>query len=208
MNNTAPLSEKIARTISILFHPVLMPVYGMIIIVTAPTLYNYIPFDVKKLLVLIMLINNVLLPLSLIPFFIHRHMISSWDITERKERNIPLILSSILYMITTYIFFRFPVPYFLKTYLIGVTLISLISMIVNFWWKISLHSVAAGTILALVLVLSFKMYTPLIWFLVPVMIAGGLIMSSRLRLNLHNPAEVWTGYLTGIAAFSLVSMLF
>jgi hypothetical protein len=208
MNNTAPLSEKIARTISILFHPVLMPVYGMIIIVTAPTLYNYIPFDVKKLLVLIMLINNVLLPLSLIPFFIHRHMISSWDITERKERNIPLILSSILYMITTYIFFRFPVPYFLKTYLIGVTLISLISMIVNFWWKISLHSVAAGTILALVLVLSFKMYTPLIWFLVPVMIGGGLIMSSRLRLNLHNPAEVWTGYLTGIAAFSLVSMLF
>jgi hypothetical protein len=208
MNNTAPLSEKIARTISIMFHPVLMPVYGMIIIVTAPTLYNYIPFDVKKLLVLIMLINNVLLPLSLIPFFIHRHMISSWDITERKERNIPLILSSILYIITTYIFFRFPVPYFLKTYLVAVTLISLISMVVNFWWKISLHSVAAGTILALVLVLSFKMYTPLIWFLVPVMIAGGLIMSSRLKLNLHNPAEVWTGYLTGIAVFSLVSMLF
>jgi hypothetical protein len=208
MNDTTPFSEKIARAISILFHPVLMPVYGMIIIVTAPTLYNYIPFDVKKLLVLIMLINNVLLPLSMIPFFIHRHMISSWDITERKERNIPLILSSILYMITTYIFFRFPVPYFLKTYVLAVTLISLISMLVNFWWKISLHSVAAGTILALVLVLSYKMYTPLIWFIVPVMIAGGLIMSSRLRLNLHNPAEVWTGYLTGIAIFSLVCLVF
>jgi len=202
------VSEKISKIVSFVFHPVLIPLYGMIIILTAPTLYNFIPFDVKKLLVLILLVNNILLPLSIIPFFIHRHMISSWEITERKDRNIPLMTNTILYIITTYIFYRFPVPYFLKTYLLAIAFVSLVATLINVWWKISLHSVAAGAILALVVVLSYRMYTPLIWFIVPVILISGIIMSARLRLNLHNQAEVWIGYFTGIAGFSLVCLIF
>ena len=64
---------------------------------------------VKKLLFLIMLVNNVLLPLSLLPFFIHRNIISSWTISERKERNIPLdnYYSTLLY----YFIYYFQIPY-------------------------------------------------------------------------------------------------
>jgi hypothetical protein len=210
MNDTETngFAYKTARVISIIFHPLLIPVYGMVIILTAPTLYNFIPFDVKKILVLIMLVLDILLPLSLLPFFIHRNMISSWEITERKDRNIPLIISTMCYITTTYIFFRFPIPYFLKTYILAITFISLVSAGINFCWKISLHSVAAGALLALVMILSLKMYTPLSWFLIPVIIAGGLVMSSRLKLNLHNPVEVWIGYFTGVAGFSFVWMIF
>jgi hypothetical protein len=209
MENTGSvsISDRAATVISIIFHPLLIPVYGMVIILTAPTLYNYIPFDVKKLIVLIILVNNVLLPLSLIPFFVHRNFISSWSITERKDRNIPLIMSTILYIITTYILFRFPIPYFLKTYFLAVAFLSLAATVVNFWWKISLHSIGSGMLLALVLVLSFKMYTPLVWFLVPAILISGIIMSSRLYMNLHNPQQIWTGCLTGFLGFSVITML-
>src|SRR5450759_3034703 len=81
--------DKVAKIIAIIFNPLLMPVYGMAVIFSAPTLFGYLPFNIKKLLLLIMLVNNILLPLSLLPFFIHRNIISSWTISERKERNIP-----------------------------------------------------------------------------------------------------------------------
>ena len=210
MNNSrsADFFDKLARTISVIFHPILIPLYGLVIIFFSPTLYNYLPFEVKKRLILIVLVNNVLVTLSLIPFFVHNNMISSWFMNERKDRNIPLIISTILYGVTTYLIFRFQVPYFLKSFFFAFAFLSLIATLINFWWKISLHSIGAGSIVALVLILSFRMYTPLLWYLIPSIIAGGLILTARLQLDLHNPRQVWSGLLTGFAVFSLILILF
>jgi hypothetical protein len=196
-----------ARIVSVLFHPFLVPVYGLAIIFIAPTLYNYVPFEVKKLMILIVLVNNVLLPLSLLPFFVHHNLIKSWFMNERKDRNIPLIISTILYIVSAYIIFRFKVPFFLKSFFLAVAFLSVIATLINFWWKISLHSIGAGAILALVVILSIRMYTPLLWYVIPVIIAGGLILSSRLQLNLHNPGQVWSGFFAGILGFSLIVLL-
>jgi hypothetical protein len=205
---SADFSNKLARIISAVFHPFLIPVYGLVIIFTAPTLYTYLPFEVKKLMILIVIVNNILLPLSLMPFFVHRNLISSWFMTERKDRIVPLMISAILNIVTTYIIYRFKVPFFLKTFFLAVFFLTLVATLINFWWKISLHSIGAGAILALVVILSFKMYTPLLWYLIPVIIACGMILSARLQLNLHNPGEVWSGFLTGIAGFSFIALLF
>jgi hypothetical protein len=200
--------DTMAKVIAVIFHPLLMPVYGMTIIFSAPTLFGYLPFTVKKLLLLIMLVNNVLLPLSLLPFFIQRNIITSWTISERKERNIPLIITTILYCATSFIIFRFPIPVFLKSFIFASAFLSLIVTVINFWWKISLHSVGAGALIGLVLILSLKMLTPLEWYLISAIIAGGLILSSRLKLNLHNPQQVWVGLLAGFFGLTLSMMLF
>ena len=209
MNNSrsAYFYDSLARSLSVIFHPVLMPVYGMAIIFSAPTLYYYIPFAVKKLVILIILVNNVLLPLSLMPFFIHSKLISSWSVSERKDRIIPLIISTILYAVTTYVISRLHVSYFLKSYILAVAFLSFSVTVINFRWKISLHSAGAGALLALVLSLSFKMHNPLLWYLVPTIIASGLVLSSRLQLNLHNPGQVWLGFLTGILGLSVGILL-
>jgi hypothetical protein len=210
MNNniSRDFSDKIASTISVIFHPLLVPVYGLVIIFVAPTLYNYLPFEVKKLIILIVIVNNILLPLSLLPIFIHRNLISSWFMNERKDRVIPLILSTLLYIVTTYIIFRFQVPNFLKSFFLAAAVLSLAATVINFWWKISLHGIGAGVLFSLVMILSLKMYTPLLWYLIPAVIAAGLVLSSRLQLNHHNPGQVWLGFLTGTLGFSIVMLLF
>jgi hypothetical protein len=126
---------------------------------------------------------------------------------ERRDRRIPLIISTILYIVSTYIIFRFKVPFFLKSFFLAVAFLSFTATLINFWWKISLHSIGAGAILALVVILSMRMYTPLLWYVIPVIIAGGLILSSRLQLNLHNPGQVWSGFFTGVLGFSLIVLL-
>lgn len=196
-----------AKIVSVIFHPLLMPLYGMTIIFSAPTLFGYLPFEIKKLLFLIILVNNVLLPLSLMPFYYHRHIITSWNISERKERNVPLLISTILYATTSYIIFKFPIPVFLKTYIFSTTLLSVLVTVVNLRWKISLHSVGAGAIISLVLLLSIKMLTPLEGYLVLAFITGGLILSSRLKLNVHTPAQVWVGLSAGFFGLALFMLV-
>jgi hypothetical protein len=207
-DNPKDFAGNFARIITVVFHPLLMPVYGMAIIFSAPTLLGYLPFNVKKLLLLIMVVNNVLLPLSLLPFFFHRNIITSWSISERKERNIPLIIATVLYCTTSFIILKFPIPLFLKSYIFASAFLSVIVTIINFWWKISLHSVGAGALIGLVLILSFKMLTPLDLYLIPTVIVGGLVLSSRLKLNMHSPQQVWIGLFTGFAGLSLFMLYF
>jgi hypothetical protein len=197
-----------AKVISVIFHPLFMPVYGILIIFSAPTLFGYLPFNVKKLLFLIILINNVFLPFSLLPFFRYRNIITTWSIEKRGERVIPLLTITILYLATAYIIFRFPIPSFLKSFVFASFFLSLIVTVVNFWWKISVHAVGAGALTALVLILSMKMYTPLTGYLILVIISTGLVLSSRLRLNVHNPQQVWIGLLSGFLGLGLYIWFF
>jgi len=206
-DKTNNFPDTLAKIISVVFHPLLMLVYGLAIIFSAPTLFGYLPVDVKKLLFLIVLVNNVFLPLSLLPFFMHRNLISSWTINDRKERTIPLILTTVLYGTTSFIIFRYQIPFFLKSYIFSAFFLSLAVTVINLWWKISLHSVAAGALLGIVLLLSFRMHTALVGYLILVTITGGSVLSSRLRLNYHNPPQVWLGFLTGFLGL-IVFMIF
>jgi len=208
MNNSEnkDISVRVARIISVLFHPLLMPVYGFLIIFSAPTLFGYMPYDIKKLLLMVVIVNNVFLPLSLMPFLMNRKVITTWTVENRKERKVPLILATVLYATSSYIVFRLPIPIFLKSFTYAGFFLSMLALIINFWWKISLHSIAAGALIALVLVLSFRMYTPLVWYLIASVITGSLVMFSRLRLEYHNPKQVWFGLMTGFAGLFLFMM--
>ena len=198
----------IAKTISVVLHPLFMPVYGLLLIFYAPTLFGYLPGSIKKLLIIIVLINNVLLPLSLMPYLRYRNYITSWTIDNRKERMIPMFIASVLYAATSYIVIRYPVPVFIKTFILGIFIISLLLTALNMWWKISLHSAATGAIAALVLVLSLKMNSTLLWPLMIVIVSAGLVLSSRLKLNAHNPAEVWSGFFLGYFGLGLLLWFF
>jgi hypothetical protein len=203
-NEDRNLLDTLAKIISVIFHPLFMPVYGLAIIFSAPTFFGYLPVTVKRLFFLVLAINNIILPLSLLPFFRYRNIISSWSIEERRERIIPLIITTILYAATSYIIFRFPVPFFLKSLFMATFFVSLSITMINFWWKISIHSAAAGALTSIVIILALKMKCDVEWYLIWVIITAGMVLSSRLRLNSHNPQQVWFGYLTGF----LVSGLF
>ncbi len=208
-SDRAPLfGTVLARTISAVFHPLLMPLYGMLIIFSAPTLLGFLPFTIKKVLFIIVLINNVLVPLSLIPYFKYRNIIASWTIEDRKERTIPLIATSFFYSVTVYLIFRFNIPVFIKSFVLISAFLAIAVTIINFWWKISIHSVGVGALTALVVVLSVKMQTPLSLFLVAVVLSAGIVMTSRLYLNAHTPGEVWSGFLLGVAGSAFALVLF
>lgn len=202
------MKDTLAKIITVIFHPLLMPLYGLLIIFSAPTLFGFIPFVQKKVIILILLTNNILLPLSLLPYLKWRKIITTWSLSDRSERIIPMALTSLFYFVTLYIVLKYRIPVFIKTVILSTALIAFAVSLINFWWKISVHSVGAGALTALIFVLSFKMHTPLTIFLIPAIIISGLVLSSRLWLNSHSPKEVWLGYLLGIAGMTSLLLIF
>jgi hypothetical protein len=202
------LAGKAAKIISITFHPLLVPLYGLLAIFFAPTLFWYLPLRVKEILFFIFLINNVLIPLSLMPFLRYRNLITSWVIDERRERVIPLLISSLLYSVTSYIMFKLQIPVFVKAYSYSLALLAMVLMIINLSWKISLHSAGAGAMTAVIFVLSVKMGVPLPVQIAVTLLLSGIVLSARLILNSHEPREVYGGFITGFLIQGLFMILF
>ena len=196
--------NRAAKVISVIFHPVFMPLYGLVLIFSVPTVYSYISLPAKKILLLVMTINNVVLPVSLLIFLKVRNHISSWEAESRRERMLPLFFATTLYAITSYVVIKYPVPIFIKTYFIGIFITASSITIINNWWKISIHAAASGALTALALILSFIMYRVMLFPLMATITAAGLILSSRLKLNFHTSAQVWIGFLLGFTVLGIL----
>ena len=67
-------------------------------------------------------------------------------------------------------------------------------MIIN-KWKISSHMIGIGGITGLIFALSFRLQVLPIIYMISVFLISGLVGYSRLKLNAHNPAQLYSGYL-------------
>ena len=205
---TISIDDRLAQIISGVFHPLLMPFYGLLIIFNAPALYGYLPLQVKRIMFFIILVENILIPVMLITYLKFRNIITTWTMDSRKERIMPLIMTSFFYVFTVYLTYRFHIPFFIKSFIICLAVLAVAVTIISFWYKISIHATGAGALTALVLVLSLRMQAPLAWLMIIVILASGLVMSSRLWLGSHTPGEVWSGFLLGILGSGLCLWFF
>ncbi len=202
------VADKLAKVVYVVFYPLLIPVYGMLILFSAPTLLGYLPGSIKKIVLTILITNNLFVPLAFMPFLRFRGYISSFRMDDRQERIIPLLLSALLYSVTAYIFIRFQIPFFIKSYIFSVFFLVIAATVINFWYKISIHAIAAGGLTALVFILSLRMHVPIVEYIIITVFVSGLVLSAGLQLRRHSPAEVWTGFLTGIAGMVFILLIF
>jgi len=194
----------LSQVISVVFHPVFLPVYGLLIIFNAPTFMVYLPYDIKRVIFLLATVNMTVVPLALIPLLRYRNLITSYSMESASERIIPLSLGVLLYTVTTVIFYSYQIPVLIKSFMLAASVTSLILLVITFWWKISIHSAGLGALLATVMSLSIRMEARLATLLIVMILLSGLVMTSRLYLRAHNPSQVYGGFVTGFAAFIII----
>src|ERR1035437_3532683 len=100
---------RISKFISILLHPLGMPLLGSIILFYSGSYLSFLPEALKRMILLIILTGMILLPLSLIPIYMYRKLLSNLDFSKRNERFIPLLITTILYYLTFLILKRIPI---------------------------------------------------------------------------------------------------
>ncbi len=199
--------EKFALFITYFFHPLLMPTIGMLIIMNSGTYISFLPIEIKRLVFYFIILTTCILPLLFMPIFKLQGIISNYTIDKRKERLLPLFIVTLLYFIGYYFFSRFTfIPQFIKLYVLALSITALITFMVTYKSKISIHMVGIGGIAGVLMSLIKFNAIHLEVYLILVFFIAGIIGFSRLKLNVHEPKQVYFGLFIGFCP--IISILF
>ena len=70
--------------------------YGLFIILNSNTYLSEIPINGQKFLYITILTGTFLIPIAFIPLFLYQGIITGIQMSERKERSLPLLITSLL----------------------------------------------------------------------------------------------------------------
>jgi membrane-associated phospholipid phosphatase len=193
----------IARITSIVFHPLLIPTLGFLLLLNSGFYFALLPWSVKKFMLLVVFISTCVLPalsiliLSLSPKF---------DVKMEKstDRILPLMLSSIFYYIGYLVLERLPVFPVYNLFLIAAVLVQIALLVVSLKWKISAHTAAIGALIGGVIGLSFRLQDNPVLILSLLILIVGLVGTSRLILLKHTNSQVYAGFLVGFLVMVLI----
>jgi hypothetical protein len=200
--------DKAARIISILFHPLIMPSVGFLLLFNSGTYLAYLPFEYKKMILLIVFLCTFIIPLSILPFFLYHKIIDDINMTGTRERFAPLVISFILFILCYFLLRRVPIPPDYLSFCLGCAASAFLTLLVITKWRISLHMLGIGGLVGLLTYLIIKMQVNLGFYLILAIIAAGLTGTARLLLNAHEPFEIYAGFLAGFLIITSVMFIF
>lgn len=197
---TTQVSEKIAKVLSVIMYPLLIPTYGMILFYIGFTLQMFpLPTHYWMVLIFGTLFFTGLLPLSLILIMIKRGHIKDIYITEPNERTMPYVYTSMGFAFWTYFLYAVcQAPTFIVLVALGATVAIGLVALINLKWKVSAHLTALGGLLGGVC--SFCLYCSTLpqWLIILLLVINFVAMCARLKLNAHTPLQLVAGFLLGL----------
>ena len=199
--------EKISKAISYIYHPLIIPSLGLLVLFNSGTYLSYLPFEMKKWMLVIVFLCTYIVPLAFIPFFLYQRVIMNIHMGSRRDRYVPLAVSFVLYIFCYYLIRRISVPHLYHSFILSSLLCILATMLITIKYKISIHMVGAGGLVALIGFLAFYLKVDLQFYLGVAVVLAGLAGTARIILKAHTPDEVYTGFITGFSIVLLTLVL-
>jgi len=189
------------RIVSYLFHPLLYPFYLTLLLLFKDSFISLIvPLKLKIILLSFIFLMTFFLPALLIYILSYYKIgnVKNLLMIDKEERPIPYIITAIGFY-SSYLFIRqihLPLTEILNIFLIGSSILILLTLLINTRWKISAHMVGIGGLTAMVIIMHLLLFT-LPFQLYAIIIIAGLLGTARLYLHAHSPAQVYIGFLLG-----------
>lgn len=194
-----------AQIISVIFHPLLVPTYALLVLtnlhshffLSMPPVYKYM---VTAFVFLITFVMPALILLILRKF----NVIKSLEMPERQERVMPLIMVAVFFYLAYYLLKQSEQNTIITLFMIGATMLVLFCLIINYFTKISIHATSWGGFLGALLGFSLRFQVDLVVWISVVLLVAGMVGTARLLLKVHTPAQVYNGFLLGILSQMLL----
>lgn len=204
----------IARLLSFVFHPLLFPTYGLLLLLaTNPNRFGLFGDKLHVVWLIIIFALTFLFPMVWMLMMKRLEMISSLKLDTTQERIVPFIATATFYLWTTWMFksnvhLKIPTDKLIFLMMLGSCFTIFLALVVNIGMRISLHAMGAGNLLGLMLPLIRISTFDLRFMFIGLILLAGLIGAARLILNKHTPREVYVGYFVGFTgqflAFSII----
>lgn len=195
-----------ARTVSVLLHPLLIPLYGLVFIFNTDSIFALIPTHVRLLCYGISVVCLFLFPFSLLPLLKFFDLIKDYKFEEKQDRVYPILGTILSAFVGFYLLGKLPYTSVIQQmYLVLIIVWSTFS-IITLRWKISMHMMVMGTACGFLFILGNKylgnIHIPYTFLL----LLSGILGSGELYLKKHNPAQIYTGFILGLVV--VVSILY
>ncbi len=200
---------KIARVISVVLHPLLIPTYTFAILFSLNYYFSLmIPYQIKYLILGVIFITTFLIPVSFVLIMLRRKMIGSLNMESRDERLAPLIVTTVFIFLSWYMIKQLNISEIFHLFLLGSGIAAIATILINIKEKISLHMVAIGGMLGAFTGISIKLNIDMIYIISGIILLSGFTGFARLATNSHTQPEVYKGFFTGLLIMVLVFVLF
>jgi hypothetical protein len=192
------MSYRVARILSLLLHPVLMPTYALLLIFSLNRYLSYTTtLSTKLALYTVVVFNTLIMPVFISYLLMKRGYIKSFYMEERHERFVPFISHAVLMIIAYYMLTQLTLPRLFYLLMLGAIASVIIVVLINFRWKISIHMAGLGGITGMLFGLSSLFLLDLRIPIIVSFILAGLLGTARLRMGAHQPSQVYAGFLVG-----------
>ncbi|PCJ28127.1 MAG: hypothetical protein COA97_02295 [Flavobacteriales bacterium] len=188
-----------AKIISSLFHPLLMPVIGLLIIFNTDSYINYImPFEKKMAIIFLVALTTFIIPSFISLILLIKKVIDSLEMKTQKERIIPYALTVVFYVLTLYMLKNAQIPPIIYNFIIGATLSVILAFIINLKWKISAHMIGVGGLVGALICISMILEIYITPYIIFALLMAGLVGSCRLVLKAHTQSQIYIGFVVGV----------
>lgn len=200
------MEDKIARIISVVFHPLLIPTYLIALLFFQQVFFALIiPIDAKWKIISLVFIVTAVFPIIVL-FGMHRFgLVQSIQMDRKEERLYPYIATSIFFFLAYYMIWQInisPVYYYC---MLGASILAVITLLINLVWKISAHTVSIGAAIGALTGLHIVLHLDFLLYIVVAIFLAGLVGYARLRAGNHTQLQIYAGYLIGfLGMFGLI----
>ena len=184
------------KSITYVLHPLLMPLYGVMIYFLIAPRFTADYVVVSNLLGL--LIVTVLTPIIFIFFLKNLGFVSSIKLVTIADRRIPLLLQIGLYILTTKTLiniYDFPELYYFLAGTLFASMLALVSIL--FRLNVSLHMIGSAMVTTFTIALSIHFSINQIFLIAGLFLLNGLVATATLICNEHTLKELAIGALLG-----------
>lgn len=194
---------RVARITSIVFTPFSIPFLAFLVLF----LFSYLrimPILYKGIVLGIVYCFTILTPTITIFLFRKINGFARQELSERKKRYVPILLTIISYVFCLLMMRKLNIPWYMTGIIFVSLVISIICILVNLKWKLSEHMAGMGGIIGgLVSFSALFSYNPVVWLCLFNLIAG-ILGSARIVLGHHTLGEVLSGFVVGLVCSFLI----
>ena len=194
---------RVARITSIVFTPFSIPFLAFLVLF----LFSYLrimPILYKGIVLGIVYCFTILTPTITIFLFRKINGFARQELSERKKRYVPILLTIISYVFCLLMMRKLNIPWYITGIIFVSLVISIICILVNLKWKLSEHMAGMGGIIGgLVSFSALFSYNPVVWLCLFILIAG-ILGSARIVLGHHTLGEVLSGFVVGLVCSFLI----
>ncbi|MGZ3932559.1 MAG: hypothetical protein ACXVP0_14860 [Bacteroidia bacterium] len=200
----------LARTVSVIFHPLLMCSYGSLIFFFGfkGSVIDFVMLPRLKLVLTSMIFCfTFLLPLINVYILYRLKRVSTFTIEDQKERTFPYVVTACFYFGLFYLFMGLNILPHIKMLIFGAGTAILLTALINMRYKISAHMVGLGGLLSAIILVAFALRYNAVFMVCTILLITGLTGSGRLYLKAHRPSQIYTGFFLGFVTQVFVFFL-